>query len=282
MALRLRNNRRAQLVLAMLAIAVVVAGELRRTRMAAQAAVVGQPGVLAAYGFEEGTGTSASDSTGNSNTGTLASATWAPAGKFGKAVSFNGTSSRVNVADSAVLDLTVGLTLEAWVNPASLTDWHSVIMKETATGLAYALYAHDGARPAAYIHVGSTDIDVTGATSLPLNTWSHLAATYDGSNFRLYVNGSQVGTRAVTGAIATSASPLRIGGNQPWGESFQGAIDEVRIYGRALTVAEIQADMTSPIVSLDSTPPTVSLVSPANGSTGVTPSINLTATFSEA
>src|SRR5262245_38172336 len=189
----LRNVNSTPLLLAAFGVAAVIAWQAGRTRVGAQAAVVGQPGVLAAYGFEEGTGTSTLDSTGNNNTGTLSNASFAAAGKFGKAISFNGTSSRVTVADAAVLDLTIGMTLEAWVNPSSLTDWHSVIMKETSNGLAYALYAHDGARPAAYIHVGSTDIDVTGATSLPLNTWSHLAATYDGSNFRLYVNGSQVG-----------------------------------------------------------------------------------------
>jgi hypothetical protein len=63
----------------------------------------------------------------------------------------------------------------------------------------------------------------------------------------VYVNGALVGDVALTGNIATSTTPLRIGGNTVWGEWFQGLIDEVRVYNRALTAAEIQADMTTPI-----------------------------------
>jgi hypothetical protein len=50
-----------------------------------------------------------------------------------------------------------------------------------------------------------------------------------------------------TGPIATSTGPLRIGGNSLWGEFFQGRIDEVRVYNRALTPAEIQTDMNTPV-----------------------------------
>ncbi len=75
----------------------------------------------------------------------------------------------------------------------------------------------------------------------------HLAATYDGATQRLYVNGVQVSSRAQTGAMTTSASPLRIGGNGVWGEFFQGRIDEVRMYNRALSPAEIQTDMNTPV-----------------------------------
>jgi hypothetical protein len=74
----------------------------------------------------------------------------------------------------------------------------------------------------------------------------HLAATYDGTTQRLYVNGVQVSSRAQTGAILVTGSPLRIGGNS-FAEYFRGIIDEVRIYNRALSAAEIQADMNTPI-----------------------------------
>jgi hypothetical protein len=80
-----------------------------------------------------------------------------------------------------------------------------------------------------------------------LNIWTHLAATYDGTTLRLYVNGVQAGSRAVSGAIQVSNRPLRIGGNSVWGEWFAGRIDEVRIYRRALSAAEVQADMTTPV-----------------------------------
>jgi hypothetical protein len=64
---------------------------------------------------------------------------------------------------------------------------------------------------------------------------------------RLYVNGQLVNSRTVTGVGVVSASPLRIGGNAIWGEWFAGLIDEVRVYNRALSQAEIQADMKLPI-----------------------------------
>ena len=86
-----------------------------------------------------------------------------------------------------------------------------------------------------------------GRRQLPLNAWTHLAATYDGTTLRLYVNGVQVGSRAVSGALLTSTGALRIGGNSIWGEFFQGRIDEVRVHNRALDATEIQTIMNLPL-----------------------------------
>jgi hypothetical protein len=205
-------------------------------------------GLAAAYAFRESSGTTTADSSGNNNTGTLAGATRTTAGQTGQALSFDGVNDRVNVNDSASLDLTNGMTLAAWVFPTTLSGWRTVILKETNTALAYALYAHDNApRPAAYVRVGNAEVSVAGVSALPLNTWSHLAATYNGSTLRLYVNGVEVGSQAASGAIQVSARPLRIGGNAIWGEWFAGRIDEVRIYNRALGPTEIQTDMTTPV-----------------------------------
>jgi len=79
--------------------------------------------------------------------------------------------------------------------------------------------------------------------------WSHIAVTYDRTAVRLFVNGVQVASRANTLAVAASTGPLRIGGNTVWPEWFQGSIDEVRVYKRALSAAEISADSNQPVVA---------------------------------
>ena len=214
-------------------------------------------GLVAAYGFNEGAGSTTADSSWNANTGTISGAAWAASGRYGGALSFNGTSSRVDINDANSLDLTSGLTIEAWVYPTALSGWRTVILKETSADLVYGLYAYDNApRPAGYVYVGGNYFDAPGTTSIPLNAWTHLAATHDGATLRLFVNGNQVGSRTATGNITVSTGPLRIGGNLVWGEYFSGNIDEVRIYNRALSPAEIQTDMNTP-VSGDTTPPTV-------------------------
>ena len=183
---------------------------------------------------------------GNGNTGTLAGgAAWSISGRFGKAVSFDGVNDLVSVADAATLDLTTGMTIEAWVNPATLSGWRTVALKAVPGGLSYALYAHDDApRPAGTINTGGSDVSALGTSALPVSAWTHLAVTFDGGTLRLYVNGVQVGTQAVSGTLRTSADALTIGGNTVWAEWFAGLIDEVRIYNRALTQGEIQAGMS--------------------------------------
>jgi Concanavalin A-like lectin/glucanases superfamily len=108
--------------------------------------------------------------------------------------------------------------------------------------------ADDGNRPQAFT-VTTAERGVRGPTAPPLNTWTHLSATYSASTLRLFVNGTQVSTRSVGTPLGASNLPLRIGGNAVWSEWFQGRIDEVRVYNRALTAAEIQTDMNRPVES---------------------------------
>ena len=203
-------------------------------------------GLVAAYSFDQGSGTTAPDASGNNNTGTLTSTTWSLSGKYGGALSFNGTSSFVRVADSASLHLSTGMTLEAWVNPNALGSiWRTVILKENGANMQYGLYAHtDTSRPSGHVFT-TAEFDTRGTAAVAQSTWTHLAVTYDGSNLRLYVNGTQVSVKAVIGAMGASTGPLKIGGNAIWGEWFSGLIDEVRIYNRALAATEIQTDMNT-------------------------------------
>jgi glucose/arabinose dehydrogenase/PKD repeat protein len=227
----------------------IVAGATAATYTATYAAGPPVTSLKAAYSFDGVTGTSVADVSGNGNTGTISGPTTITGGKYGGALSFDGVNDWVTVADSNSLDLTTGMTLMAWVNPAALTGrWRTVLFKEGGPGsMDYSLYAADDAvKPVGQVYIGGEQ-NALGAAALPLNAWSHLAVTYDGAVLRLYVNGASAGTKSIAGQITPTTGALRIGGNNIWAEWFQGAIDEIRIYNRALTQAEIQTDMNTPV-----------------------------------
>jgi hypothetical protein len=203
-------------------------------------------GLVAAYSFNEGSGTMATDASSARNTGTVSGASWTAAGRNGGALVFDGVNDWVTVADSASLDLTTGMTLEAWVRPTTTGQaWRTLILKETLSNLVYGSYTATTQAGRPNVEIGSTALYGTGA--LAVNTWTHVTATYDRATLRLYVNGTQVASRAHTALIGTSAGALRIGGNAIWGEFFAGTIDNVRVYNRALTAAQVMSDRDTPV-----------------------------------
>jgi hypothetical protein len=213
--------------------------------------VANPSGLVAAFGFEEGAGPTSADVSGAGNAATIVGATWTTAGRFGNGLAFDGASNLVTVNDATSLDLTGGMTLEAWVRPTALTGWRTILYKENpGVGPAWALYGSDSNAPPAVYAATATDPwrHVTGPSMLTANTWAHVAGTYDGTTLRLYVNGALVRSAAATGEMPTTAGLLGIGG-KTFGSAqfFAGVIDEVRIYNRALTQAQIQADMNNPV-----------------------------------
>ena len=219
------------------------------TNVATATTLATNPQLVTAYSFNEGSGTTVIDLSGTGNTGTISNATWTGAGKYGSGLMFNGTNSLITIADSASLHLTTGFTLEAWVNPTTVSSaWRDVIYKGNDNYYLEATTTAGGV-PAIGQLVGTTHGETYGLTTLPLNTWTHLAATYDGALQRLYVNGTEVANHAQTGTIVTSANPLQIGGDSIFGQYFAGMIDEVRVYNVALKPTDIQADMATPLGS---------------------------------
>ena len=184
--------------------------------------------------------------------GTLSNATWTT-GRFGNALGFTGgESSWVTVPNAASLSLTTGMTISAWVRPtAAMQSEPTILMKQASGNLAYALYANsgDGTPNAWYVSNGDwVSVFAAPEHSVPLNTWTHIAATFDGATLRIFHNGQLSASQATAGAIDIASGVLRIGGNSVWsGEGFPGVIDEVRIYNRALSASEIQADMATPV-----------------------------------
>jgi hypothetical protein len=206
-------------------------------------------GLVLGLPFKEGTGTSTTDVSGNNHTTTISGATWTTAGRYGNALAFDGVNDMVTVNDSALLHLTAGMTLSAWVKPNALQTWPAIMVKERPGDLTYALYANTPSPgPGGYVVTSNGFFAAEGGGGLPLGAWSHVAVTYDGTFLRTYVNGVQVGTAGASGPIITSNNPLRIGGDTVWpDEFFNGAIDEVRVYNRPLSASEIATDMATPL-----------------------------------
>ncbi|HEX3174529.1 MAG TPA: LamG domain-containing protein, partial [Solirubrobacterales bacterium] len=204
-------------------------------------------GLVLAYGFEETSGTLASDASPAKNDGTVNGATSTASGRFGRALSFDGVNDRVDVPDAASLELSSAMTLEAWVRPNSSRLHAPVIAKETTNFYTYRLEAGGEIQgiPEGFISDAPWSWeDAEDTKALPNGSWSHLALTYDGVNMRLYVNGNLVSTRA---AAKPTVDGLKLGIGAYRTAFYEGLIDEVRVYNRALSASEIGADMNAAV-----------------------------------
>ena len=218
------------------------------------AAHAAAPGAVASYAFDEGTGNTSADTTGNGRTAALRSTSWT-SGRFGRALSFNGTTSLAQVADSAALDLSGAMTLEAWVRPDTTSGTATVLAKpRNRGGVSYGLEL-DGGKPAGFAYAGSSSRRAVAGEAVQPGTWRFLAVTYDGSSLRTYLDGEQVAAVPASGTLRRSSNPLEIGGSSVRDEGFDGAIDNVRVYSRALSGAELAADRQADAAD-DATAPT--------------------------
>src|SRR5439155_22493632 len=117
-------------------------------------------------------------------------------------------------------------------------------------------------RPAVGGAWGAGNQTTVAPSALAVNTWTHLAATFDGAAVRLYVNGELVASQAQTAPLVVASGTLQIGASSPPGQGFAGRIDEVRIYNRALSQAGIQSDMNTAIRGTPPPPDTAAPTTP--------------------
>jgi len=201
-------------------------------------------GLVGYWSFEDGVGDKATDFSGSGNTGTLTNmeaADWV-AGKRGKALSFDGVNEYVKVINPTELNSTGAITLSAWIKPTNLSDYHAIAGKGNSnTGEPYAMLLSG---TSLYFRISGSFGDSNNNTggTVQLNQWQHLVATFDSSTGakKGYINGSLVIDATVAGTLKSETSNFYIGvqGNEV-NSLFNGSIDEVRIYNRALGASEV-------------------------------------------
>jgi RHS repeat-associated protein len=203
----------------------------------------GPSGLVGRWNFDENSGTAASDSSGSGYTGTLTSGAGWNVGQNGSAVSLDGVNDYVQVGAQSSLVMTSAASLSAWIYPtgagSDATYGGAIVVKEGEYVIARypngtIQWGFANSNPGwSFINTGYV---------APLNQWTHLAVTYDNGTIKTYANGTLVHTYNGSGAIGdaiTGQNDFRIGGRQAISQHFQGRIDDVRVYNRALTASEV-------------------------------------------
>jgi hypothetical protein len=210
-------------------------------------------GLIGFWRLDEPSGSSvAHDSSLNNNTGTLngldPGSAWVADGPEGRALAPQG-QGYVEVPDSESIDtITNAVTMAAWIYiDGTITDYATAISRQLGTGYGqhYHLSIRSDMKPGLFITTpDSGQLFINGPTAVPLQTWVHIAGTYDGSMARLYLNGVDVADGAVTGLFATESNPVILSGNgnaNPvmFTERIPGRLTDVLLYRRALAPDEI-------------------------------------------
>ena len=184
----------------------------------------------------------------SSNHGGLLNGVGFTSGMVGEAFDFDGTNDSMQVADQSVMRPNQ-ITIEAWVRPHDATpSGDKIIIAKTSTPGSptdgYGLTQPSGSSTVRFwVNRPSTVALYSDFVDAPLsvNAWNHVVATYDNAALRIYVNGVQAAAQLFDIAIHQSTQPLLLGGSSTAGTNWNGALDEVVIYNRALSSAEVSA-----------------------------------------
>ena len=182
------------------------------------------------------------DSIGTNNGALVGGAGYA-AGEVGQAFSLNGTNGYVAIPDSPSLDaFATKITIELWLKANSLSanpDWVWIVTKGNSS---WELQCTSGAKTITFNASGTSNVSLTGSRNVNDGQWHHVAGVYDGTHMFLYVDGTLDVSQPTTGAIAQNSYPVYIGQNAEAPRvPFNGLIDEVSLYNRALSSSEIAA-----------------------------------------
>ncbi|MBI2465307.1 DUF2341 domain-containing protein [Candidatus Shapirobacteria bacterium] len=217
------------------------------------------PSPVAYWNFEEISGSTAFDTSGNSNNGTITAGNgqYLP-GKFGGGYNFDGATSQINAASDTVLDnlpTTAGISLSTWINPKNEGENNAgfIVAKNVGTAANSGWILQLTPTNAINFTVdGSTDLVRTTANNIiSPSSWNHIELTWDGiittaSTVKIYVNGIEVGYSTTTNGasrVSDTSSNLYIGNDSTQARTFNGIIDDLKIYNYVRTPSQIIEDM---------------------------------------
>ena len=205
-----------------------------------------EDGLVGYWSFDEGNGKTAADITGNGHDGEFAGDPKWVAGKFGTALEFDGADDHVVVDDDDALDLTEKITLMAWFSPNEVLTSRRLMVKNDSI---FVIFDFGNSKDSIdFLVKPDNKFAESTTTDWKVGEWYHFAGTFDGETLKVYVNGKLEGEGANNTPITPSDLELWIGGDdfgRPT-DHFPGKIDEVRLYDKVLTDADIQRVMDTP------------------------------------
>ncbi|HZN78626.1 MAG TPA: PQQ-dependent sugar dehydrogenase, partial [Mycobacterium sp.] len=202
-------------------------------------------GLVAAWSFDETSGSLATDSSANGNTATLLNGVARTPGTSGGGLTLDGVDDYLNVPNSPSLDISgTGLTLRMSIKPQA-TGADTVVLSKawgatmTSPFYQYGLELAGGTVPSLHIGTSGGVLAASMGSALVTNQWSDLAISFNGAQVQFYVNGAPVKSVLLLASISARGRSLRLGADATPAQFFKGSLDEVRIYNRALTTAEL-------------------------------------------
>ncbi|MBI3034671.1 LamG domain-containing protein, partial [Candidatus Woesearchaeota archaeon] len=220
---------------------------------------IDDPSLVLALDFNNNTNDRSRYGNNGVNGGANCSAT--VSGRFGGACKFDGTSSVIDASNSTALRSLNAMTVSAWFNGGSQTAANPIIIGKwsnsagpTGNKFHFGIYSGNNFRFTAV--VGSTQAVANGSSNYTDNTWHNAVGVYDGAAVKLYVDGNLINSTVLTGTLNFGANDLAIGGSvnttSPT-DYFTGFIDEVRIWNRTLSAAEINASYRAELGRINGT-----------------------------
>ena len=164
---------------------------------------------------------------------------------------FDGSNDFVNLGTAVSTDLngTTALTLEAWINPSALNGWNNIITDYDGAYHKFLLRVRNSNN----IQFVLNGTFLNSSFTVPLNSWTHIAAVYDGSNMYVYANGNLIASQTATVSIPTGSQQINIGSRIGAStENFTGNIDEIRVWNTARTAEQINGSKNCELAGTES------------------------------